>query len=62
MEQPWTYGERETRNSPAQATQPMSQEEALEIVRKVAVQYMTEERLTVQFDDWIAGCTDEFGD
>jgi hypothetical protein len=40
----------------------MSQEEALEIVKKVAVNYMTEERLTVRLDDWVAGCTDEFGD
>ena len=62
MEQPWTYGERETRNSSAQAARPMSQDEALEIVKKVAINYMTEERLAVQLDDWVAGCTDEFGD
>ena len=62
MKQPWTYGERETFSGPAHAVQPMSQEEVLEIFKKVAGRYMSEERPTVQLNDWGAGCTDEFGD
>ncbi len=40
----------------------MSQAEALEFVRAVAVKYAPDQRPTAQLDDWVAGCTDEFGD
>jgi hypothetical protein len=40
----------------------MSQEEALSIVKAVAVKYATDQPVAGQLEDWVAGCTDDFDD
>ena len=62
MERPWRNAEPEPLDSLEFDLSPMSQDEALEIVKAVAVKYATDQRLSTQLDDWVAGCTEDFAD
>jgi hypothetical protein len=62
MEQPWTKAESESSLGLEIDAPPMSQEEALSIIKAVAAKYAADQRLATQLDDWVAGCTDDFDD
>ncbi len=60
MERPWTdAGQESLSRLPIDPT-PMSQDEALEIVKAIALKYAIEQRPPTQLADWVAGCTDDF--
>jgi hypothetical protein len=56
MEQPWINESPQTRIDPEQVVLPMSQEEALETLRRVAAPYIDTHR------EWVAGCTADLDD
>lgn len=62
MDQPWITDDRGIFTGPDQHAQPMSQEEALNILKSVAAKYAPAQPVTPQLDDWVAGCTEDFGD
>jgi hypothetical protein len=62
MERLWTNAEREPLRGLEPGALPMSQEEALSIVKAVAVKYATDQPVAGQLEDWVAGCTDDFDD
>jgi hypothetical protein len=60
MDRPWINEEHEPARVLKPDALPMSQEEALRIIRAVAVTYATDRAVAGQLEDRVAGWTDDF--